>query len=80
MSQNSEIIKNIFSEALDISANSKVDVFFEYAAHVESITIRVYLNGWDYHKDQDFYGEAKASDTQGLKELLEYVKSLKDEI
>ena len=46
-------ITTILGKAMDISENTEVDVFVDYAPHCKSIDVRVFNNGWSYNLKPD---------------------------
>ena len=83
------LVQRILKLAVEITNNSKPDIFVNYSGHVDYIQCLVYLQGWtddtagnaDYRKDV-FYGlyTEKESNKQ-LEEIIEYLKEVqKNEI
>lgn len=74
-------------EVLKLSAritnNSVTDVFCEYSGHVNGITIRVFLNGWNSEQiTPDYYKiiYLDRADVKDLEELTMYLKELEREV
>jgi hypothetical protein len=52
-------------------------VYFELHGHIGAIVIRVYENGWEKDKDQDFYITLyDFSDIEEYYKVMNYLKSL----
>lgn len=49
------------------------DAFFDYSPHVDTVYIRVYVNGWGSNKDADIYAEAPSEPCEIYS--AEYVKN-----
>ena len=78
-----ELVRQILTQAIEISSNSVIDVFVNYSGHVDYIGIQVYLQGWnvdikaDYKVDIWFGIDKKEHCYKQLKEAVKYLKSLK---
>lgn len=64
-----ELVRSILTQAIEISHNSIIDVFVDYASHVDSITVRVYLKGWSENLEKDFYRYVYLTDKDSLEQL-----------
>ena len=80
------LLLQIFFLTLDVTKESKNDVFLNYSGHINELDIRVYFNGWkekkpwDYRKVIYLDGELDNIETiieklQALKQLLIKLKS-----
>lgn len=77
------LVQRILKQAIEMSSNNIIDVFVDWSSHVELLTVRVYLEGWqpdkevDYRKDVWFrtYGDELC--IKELKKVLEYLKGVK---
>jgi len=49
-----EYIVKITGLAYDVNSKTNHDVFVDFAGHVDSITVRVDLGGWNKDKDEDY--------------------------
>lgn len=74
-------------EVLKLSAritnNSVTDVFCEFSAHVNCLSVRVLLNGWNSeYKKPDYYKiiYLDRADVKDLEELTMYLKELERKV
>jgi len=49
-----DLLTNILGKCYEISTQTKVDVFFDYAPHTSEIMIRIYPNGWSAEADCEY--------------------------
>lgn len=82
MDKKIELVSAITALSIEITNNSKIDVFAEYSGHVNSISVKVLLEGWEpEYKQFDFnkilyLDRCKVND---LQEIIDYLKELKGE-
>lgn len=81
-----ELAQQILTQAIEISSNSSIDVFVDFASHVNLITVKVFLNGWsegvreDYRKDIWFSVFSEDRCLTELNEITKYLGGKLDEI
>lgn len=77
------LVLAILELSIEITNKSDVDIFCDFASHVNSFTVRITLNGWnseEYETDLyktmylDWNCEAE------LQEVLDYIKVVKEKI
>jgi len=49
-----QLVLDIMQLAIEISKNTKTDVFVSYSGHVDSLDIMVYYGGWSEDRDPDY--------------------------
>lgn len=67
-----ELVQRILRQAIEISTNSIIDIFVDFASHVDSICVRVYLEGWEFEKNADLR-EQIYLDREDCIEKLNYI-------
>lgn len=81
-----ELVQRILKQALEISTNTSIDVFVDYASHVKSISVKVFLKGWCNQNNPDLnesiyidndYIEPEC--IEKLKEIEKYLKNIEKE-
>ena len=77
------LVSAILELSIEITNKSDIDIFCDFASHVNSFTVKVVLNGWnngDYETDlyKTIYlnWECEAE----LQEVLNYIKMIKEKI
>mgnify|MGYP003418254787 CR=1 FL=1 len=81
-----ELVQRILKQAIEISSNSIIDVFVEFASHVNLISVKVFLEGWnsnkreDYRKDVWFKVFSEDKCIKELEEITRYLGGKQDEI
>lgn len=77
------LVQRILKQAVKISSNSIIDVSVEYTSHVELLTVRVYLKGWNRNDEADYRQEVwfriynEEDCIKKLEEILRYLKGVK---
>lgn len=74
-------IQRILKLAIEITNNTKADVFVDYSGHVNSISIRAYLQGWGVERNTDYSKDIYFnvfSENECEKELQETIKILEE--
>ena len=57
-----QLVLDIMRLGVEISKNTKTDVFVEYAGHVDCLYVRIYESGWEKgeeHYSRDVYLDIK---------------------
>jgi hypothetical protein len=49
-----KLLCEVLSKCYEISTNTVADVFFEYAAHVNTFSVYVYREGWTEQSSRSF--------------------------
>ena len=68
-----ELVGQILTQAIEISTNSIIDVFVDFASHVNSLYVRVYLDGWNF-EDKPNFNDYVRLDSNDCIEKLNYIK------
>ena len=55
MNKKMQLVLDIMQLAVEISENTKADVFVEYSGHVDQLSVRIYKGGWEKGKDEELY-------------------------
>jgi hypothetical protein len=50
-----QLVLDIMRLGVEISKNTKTDVFVEYSGHVDQLYIMVFHGGWEKDKDKEYY-------------------------
>ena len=50
-----QLVLDIMRLGVEISKNTKTDVFVEYSGHVDLLSVRIYEDGWE--KDKEHYSK-----------------------
>ena len=53
MNKKMQLVLDIMKLGVEISKNTTTDVFVEYSGHVDSLSVRIYVDGWE--KDKEHY-------------------------
>lgn len=53
MDKKMQLVLDIMQLGVEISKNTKTDVFVDYSGHVDLLNVRIYADGWE--KDEKFY-------------------------
>ena len=53
MNKKMQLVLDIMQLAVEISENTKTDVFVDYSGHVNQLSVRIYVGGWE--KDKEYY-------------------------
>ena len=48
-----QLVLDIMRLGVEISKNTKTDVFVDYSGHVDQLSVRIYEDGWE--KDKEYY-------------------------
>ena len=72
-----KLVLDIMQLAVEISENTKTDVFVEYAGHVDQLSVRIYEYGWrkgKEHYDRYVYLDTDENRTEeDITETLEEI-------
>lgn len=78
------LVTAITGLALEITSNSDIDIFLDFASHVKYFSIKVVLNGWNHNGEYEtdlyktLYLDWECE--KELQEILDYLKLIKEEI
>lgn len=78
-----DLVQRILKQAIEISSNNIIDVFVEYASHVELLTVRVFLKGWnndnvaDYKQEVWFRVYDEKTCLKQLEDTIKYLEEIK---
>ena len=67
MDKKMKLVLDIMQLGVEISKNTKTDVFVNYAGHVDQLSIRIYEDGWENsneHYDRDIYLDTTETRTE----------------
>ena len=73
------LVQRILKQAVEMSSNNIIDVFVDWSSHVELLTVKVFLNGWDENHTEDYRKEVwfrVHDEVMCLKQLQEILKYL----
>lgn len=58
------------------------DAFFDYSPHVDTVYIRVHINGWVINKDADIHmgAPSKPSDIYSAEHVQDELEKIKDKL
>ena len=75
-----ELLQKIMLKAYEVSKNTKHDVLVDFAGHVNSLSVYVYLNGYEEHKRFDITMETYLylNEEVVLENLQNILKKLKE--
>ena len=51
MNKKMQLVLDIMQLGVEISQNTTTDVFVEYSGHVDSLSVRIYDDGWEVGKE-----------------------------
>ena len=77
-----DLVQRILKQAVEISSNSIIDVFIDFSSHVQLLTVKVYLEGWnpesneDYRKDIWFNIYSEKTCLEQLEEITKYLEEV----
>lgn len=77
------LVLGILEQAIEISSNSIIDIFVDFSSHVNLLSVKVYVNGWDYDSDFDFNEYVYINDKNCIEKLNyidSYLKRLKRKV
>lgn len=77
---NRKKLHEILDLVLDLNEQEKTHVFFDFAGHVEGLTVRVYKEGWRYDNEPDLYETiyVDTASSQEVEKLIEEVTNFKE--
>lgn len=55
MNKKMQLVLDIMRLGVEISKNTKTDVFVEYSGHVDQLRVLIYKGGWEWEKDKEHY-------------------------
>lgn len=53
MNKKMQLVLDIMKLGVEISQNTTADVFVDYSGHVNQLSVRIYVGGWE--KDKEYY-------------------------
>ena len=79
------LVQRILKLAVEITNNTKVDVFVHYSGHVDYIQCHVYLQGWnddtsgnpDYRSDLFYSLHTEEESNKQLEETIKYLEEIR---
>lgn len=78
------LVTAITELTLNITNNSDIDIFLDFASHVKYFSIKVVLNGWQHNGEYetDLYKTLYLDwdCEKELEEILDYLRLVKEEI
>lgn len=77
------LVLEILKLSIEITNNSKVDIFTEYLGHTKGLYVRIYLDGWKVGNLQPDFIKSLYLDWDCVKDLnniIDYLKLIKEEI
>ena len=78
------LVSAITELTLNITNNSDIDIFLDFASHVKYFSIKIVLNGWNHNGDYetDLYKTLYLDwdCEEELEEILNYLKLIKEEM
>ena len=75
-------VLEILELAIDITNNTKADVFVDYSGHINGLSVKVLLEGWkpEYEKlDFNKILYLDRDNVNELQEIIDYLKAIKEE-
>ena len=78
----SKLLCEILSKCYEISTNTKADVFFDYAPHVNTFSVFVYRDGWteETNGDMEYFAMSLRATRGNLITILAKLYDLEDEL
>ena len=77
MNKKMQLVLDIMRLGVEISENTKTDVFVYYSGHVDSLDIRVFYGGWSEGRSADYtkcvYLNSKYRSEEDIIEILEEI-------
>lgn len=77
MNKKMQLVLDIMQLGVEISKNTKTDVFVSYSGHVDLLSIRIYESGWGKgkeHYDADVYlNETEDRTEEDIIDVLEEI-------
>ena len=77
------LVLAILELSIEITNKSDVDIFCDFASHVNSFTVRITLNGWNSESYETDYYKTMHLDwncEEELQKTLDYIKMIKENI
>jgi uncharacterized protein (DUF849 family) len=71
-----KLVLDIMQLGVEISKNTKTDVFVEYSGHVDQLSVRIYDDGWKKSMepyDRYVYLNTETYQEEGIIEILEEI-------
>ena len=75
----SKLLGKVAQKCYEITQKGKYQVFFSYEAHIDTFTIRYYVDEWAEEKDPIYISFLEHITKENLKNALENLKYLEDE-
>ena len=76
MNKKMQLVLDIMRLGVEITKNTKTDVFVEYIGHVDQLSVRIYEDGWENSKEhysKDIYLNTKYQTEEYIIETLEEI-------
>jgi hypothetical protein len=77
MNKKMQLVLDIMQLGVEISENTKTDVFVEYAGHVDHLSMRIYEDGWEKDKEE-YYSRNVYLDIKLGRSEEDIIKSLEE--
>lgn len=81
MNKKMQLVLDIMQLAVEISKNTKTDVFVEYAGHVDQLGVRIYEDGWENREEYyDRYVYLNTETYQTEEDIIEILEEIYAEL
>ena len=77
------LVTAILELSIEITNKSDIDIFCDFASHVNSFTVRIVLKGWNSESYETDFTKTMYLDWNceaELQEVLDYIKEVKEKI
>jgi hypothetical protein len=77
------LVTAILELSIEITNKSDIDIFCDFASHVNSFTVRIVLKGWNNESYETDFRKTMYLDWNceaELQEVLDYIKEVKEKI
>ena len=71
-----QLVLDIMQLGVEISKNTKTDVFVSYSGHVDQLGVRIYVGGWE--KDKEHYSKDIYLNIADYRTEEDIIKSLEE--
>lgn len=74
------LLQKVLGLCVEISTTTKADVFFEYMPHVDSFSLRVFLDGWEVDRPVSYTAECIDIAERDLLAMIAKLEAMREEL
>lgn len=74
------LLQKVLGLCVEISTTTKADVFFDYLPHVNSFSLRVYMDGWEVDRPVSYTAECMDICERDLLAMIAKLEAMREEL